>query len=111
MNELEKRKLLSVLCHASPFLSFLVLSVAVPIVIMATTDDSVVKANAKESLNFFINLFIYGIIAFVLTFVLIGFLMYIILFAVSVILPIIAVIKVINNPEEPYRYPFIFRLV
>lgn len=110
MDKQKQRQLLSVLCHASPLLSFLILTVIVPIIIMAITDDSIVKANAKEAINFFINLFIYGIVAFVLCFVFIGFVLYPILFLVSIILPIIAVIKVLENPEQIYRYPFIFRL-
>lgn len=110
MDDKKQRQLLSALCHASPLLSFLLLTVIVPIIIMAVTDDSIVKANAKEAINFFINLFVYGIVAFLLTFVLIGVLLYPVLFIISIVFPIIAVIKVLENPEAIYRYPFIFRL-
>jgi uncharacterized protein len=34
-----------------------------------------------------------------------------ILFLVTWIAPIIAIVKVLNNPQSVYRYPFIFRLL
>ncbi|MEQ8468140.1 MAG: hypothetical protein RIC07_31775 [Coleofasciculus sp. E1-EBD-02] len=52
-HDFDQRKLLSALCHGSIFLSSVVISVAIPIVILFVTDD----------------------------------------------------------PNQPYRYPFIFRLV
>lgn len=109
-NDPQQRKLLSVLCHASPLLNFIVIPVAVPIVIMATTTDPVVKANAKESINFFISVFIWYIISAILSLVLIGFVMFAVVGLASVILPIVAIIKVLENPDQPYRYPYIFRL-
>ena len=111
MDELQQRKLLSALCHGAIFLSSLFVSVAIPIVILFTTEDSVVKQNAKESLNFHINLYIYAMIAFLLIFVLIGFPLLIILGIISLIMPIIAIVRVLDAPNQPYRYPLIFRLV
>lgn len=111
MDNLEQRKLLSALCHGSIFLSSLVVSIAVPIVILFIIDDPIVKDNAKESLNFHINLYIYGILFGLLCFVLIGFPLLLILVIVSFIMPIIALVKVLENPDKPYRYPFIFRLL
>ncbi|HIK36824.1 MAG: DUF4870 domain-containing protein [Geminocystis sp.] len=106
----QQRKLLSIACHASPLLNFIVLPVFVPIVIVATTNDPIVKANAKESINFFISVFIWYIIAAVLCLILIGFLLLPLIGIMSVVLPIIAIIAVLKNPDQPYRYPFIFRL-
>ena len=110
MDELEQRKLLSALCHGAIFLSSLLVSVAVPIAILFITNDSIVKENAKESLNFHINLYIYAFIFTLLIFVFIGIPLLIILGIASLVMPIIALIKVLDNPSEPYRYPFIFRL-
>jgi uncharacterized protein len=110
MEELQQRKLLSVLCHGAIFFSSLFVSVVIPIVILSITEDSVVKQNAKESLNFHINLYIYVMIAFLLILVLIGFPVMILLGIVSFIMPIIAIIRVLEDPNQPYRYPLIFRL-
>ena len=89
----------------------MIITVAIPIVILFTTEDSVVKANARESLNFHINLYIYGAITGFLTIILIGFLILPVLWIISIVMPIIALVQVLNSPDQPYRYPFIFRLV
>lgn len=111
MESEDQRKLLSALCHGAIFFSSMVVTVAVPIVILFTTDDSVVKANARESLNFHINLYIYGVIGVMLTVVLIGIPLLMVLGLISFIMPIIALVQVLSTPDQPYRYPFIFRLV
>ena len=111
MDELEQRKLLSALCHGAIFFSSMFVSVAIPIVILFTTEDSVVKQNAKESLNFHINLYIYAMIAFLLIFVLIGVPLMFLLGIISLIMPIIAIVQVLETPNLPYRYPLIFRIV
>ncbi len=89
----------------------MIITVAIPIVILFSTEDSVVKANARESLNFHINLYIYGAITGFLTIILIGFLILPVLWIISIVMPIIALVQVLNSPDQPYRYPFIFRLV
>ena len=106
--DLTKRKLLSALCHGSIFFSALIVSVGIPIAILFVSDDPVVQANAKESLNFHFNMWIYGVISWVLTFVLIGFVLLGILAIAMVIMPILAMISVLSDPSKPYRYPFIF---
>lgn len=111
MEDANQRKLLSALCHGAIFFSSTIVTVAIPIVILFITEDSVVKANARESLNFHINLYIYGFIAAILTVVLIGFLFIPVLGLISIVMPIIALVQVLNSPDQPYRYPFIFRLV
>ncbi|MCT7984013.1 DUF4870 domain-containing protein [Laspinema sp. A4] len=111
MYDSDKRKLLSVLSHGAIFLSATFLSVGLPIAILFLSEDPVVKGNARESLNFHLNLYLYGIIFGLLTFVLIGFPLLLILLALSWILPIVAIVKVLSDPTLIYRYPFIFRLV
>jgi uncharacterized Tic20 family protein len=111
MDNLNQGKLLSALCHGAIFFSSMLLSVGIPLVILFITDDSVVKANAKESINFHINLYIYGLVFVLLILVFIGIPLFIGLSIASFIMPIIALIKVLDNPSQPYRYPFIFRLV
>ena len=111
MEDADQRKLLSALCHGAIFFSSTVVSVAVPIVILFTTQDSVVKANARESLNFHINLYIYGLVAGMLTIILIGIPLLFALAIISFVMPIIALVQVLSTPETPYRYPFIFRLI
>jgi uncharacterized protein len=111
MSDLNQSKLLSALCHGAIFISSTLISVGIPLVILFTTDDAVVRANAKESINFHINLYIYGLIFILLSFILIGFALLVGLGIASFILPIMALVKVLEDPSQPYRYPFIFRLV
>lgn len=111
MEAQEQRKLLATLCHGSIFFSSTFVSVIIPLVILSVTKDSVVKQNAKEAVNFYINLYIYATIRFFLIFVLIGVPLLIMLGLVSLIMPIIAILQVLSEPEKPYRYPLIFRLV
>lgn len=106
----DKRKILSALCHGAIFLSTTIISVGIPIAILLLTDDSVVKTNAKESLNFHINIYIYAIIFGILIGLLIGIPLLVLLAIISFVMPIIAILNVINNPNKPYCYPFIFRL-
>lgn len=110
MNDLEQRKLLSALCHGAIFFSSTVVSIGIPLAIFLTSNDPIVKENAKESLNFHINLYIYLLIFALLVFVVIGLALLVLLGLISFIMPIIALIKVLDNPNQSYRYPFIFRL-
>ena len=107
--DIDKRKLLSALSHGSIFFSALVVSIGVPIAIVLISDDEITKDNAKEALNFQLNLFLYGIIFGILTFVLIGFVLLGVLGLVNLIMPIIGILQILTNPYKVYRYPFIFR--
>ena len=121
MNELKNRKLLSALCHGAIFFSSSMVSIAIPIAILMASDDLVVKQNAKESINFHINCYIYSLIFFLFFFTTISFFMIsflrlawlgiVMLVIACFTMPIIALIQVLGNPDRPYRYPFIFRLV
>ncbi|MGL5805615.1 MAG: DUF4870 domain-containing protein [Xenococcaceae cyanobacterium] len=106
----DKRKLLAILSHGSIFLSSLIISVGIPIAILTVSEDPVVKENAKEALNFHFNVWLYGIIFGILTFVLVGFALLPVLFLISWVMPIIAIVRIFENPEKSFRYPFIFRL-
>jgi uncharacterized protein len=66
-------------------------------------------AQAKESLNFQITVWLLGLVFGVLALVLIGFVFLWILGLVNVVLVIIAAIQVRDG--KPYRYPFCLRLV
>jgi uncharacterized protein len=107
----DKRKVLSAVSHGSIFLSSLFLSVGAPIAILFISDDPIVKANAREAINFHFNVWLYEIIFGLLCFVLIGYPLLAILFIVHWALPVIAILKTLDNPDNPYRYPFIFRLI
>lgn len=106
----QNNSILSALCHGSIFFSSVLVGIAIPVIILVVSDDKVVQSNAKESLNFHLNIWIYGIIAGILTFVLIGWLLLPIVFVISFILPIIAIVQILSNPDTVYRYPFIFRV-
>jgi len=111
---MDKRKLLSILSHASIFLSATVVSIGIPLTIYFVSDDDVVKDNAKECLNFHFNVWLYGIIIGVLSFFtlgLLGFILGPILLLVSIIMPILALIQVSNDSGKAFRYPFIWRLL
>jgi hypothetical protein len=111
MYDTDKRKLLSALSHGSLFFSLLGVSIGIPIAILFVSDDPVVKDNAKEALNFHLNVWLYGIIFGVLTIILIGFALLGLLQLINVVLPILAILQCLSNPEQPYRYPFIFRIL
>lgn len=111
MYDTDKRKLLSSLCHGSIFFSLIGISIGIPIAILLVSDDPVVKESAKEALNFHFNVWLYGIIFGILTIVLIGFALLGILQLINVVLPVLAILHSLSNPETTYRYPFIFRLL
>ncbi len=116
----DKRKLLSSLCHGSIFFSTTLVSIGVPIIINIISDDPVVKNNATESINFHLNVWFWatvigvpiGILSF-LTFGLGGILFFPVVafgFLLHWGLTIWALLHCLSNSDEPFRYPFIFRL-
>jgi len=102
----DKRKLLSTGSHASIFISALVVSIGIPIAILVLSNDPVVKDNAREAINFHINVMLYGAILGVL-----GFLMGPLWFLYHWGLALWAVVHCLGKPDQPFRYPFIFRPV
>lgn len=114
----DKRKLFSSLSHGAIFFSPLMLSIGIPLTLLFISDDPVVKHNAKESINYHLNLWVYGGIAafisfFWFTIILLpaiwaigGF-----LFVMTWVVPCLAIWKCFRQPSTNYRYPFIFRVV
>ena len=115
MQTTDHQKLLSALCHGSIFFTALVVSIGIPIAILLVSDDWVIKDNAREAINFHINLFVYGALGGLLFLTVIGipiaFILWGLLFVISWLLPIIAIVRVIDRPNQPYHYPFILRLL
>ena len=106
----DKRKLLSALSHASIFLSGMIVSVALPIALLLVSEDPVVKENAKEAINFHFNVWLYGIILIPLSFITFG-LAGGIWWLVHWGLTAWAIASCLGNADQPFRYPFIFRLL
>lgn len=111
MYDSDKRKILSILAHASIFISATLVSIGIPIAVMLVSDDPVVKDNAKEAVNFHLNVWLWGFIIGILCFVLIGWLILPIFLLVHWGLTIAAILHCLGNSDRPYRYPFIFRLL
>ncbi|MGB2924149.1 MAG: DUF4870 domain-containing protein [Limnothrix sp.] len=107
----DKRKLLSLLCHGATFINYTGVSIGIPIAILLVSDDPVVKENARESLNFHFNMWIYLLVGGVLTIVLIGFAILGLVAIASIVCPILAILAVLNNENKAYRYPFIFHFL
>jgi uncharacterized protein len=114
-SDTNKRKLLSVLCHGSIFLSSLVFSAGIPLVINFISDDPAVKTSAREALNFHLNIWVYETILAILAFTIIALpLVWAIapfFFLFHWIPAILAIVSSITNPDEPYKYPFIVRIL
>jgi uncharacterized protein len=119
-NVTDNSRLYSIMMHVGGiFLSF----VPSLIIYLAVTDDQFLKANAKEALNFQINLIVaitvlivLGIVSAILAFVVIGIftgllvgIAWFALLAVGIIFPIVCAIKSSNNIL--YKIPFIVRLI
>lgn len=107
----DKRKLLSALSHGSIFFSALVLSVGIPIALLFISDDPVVKANAKEAINFHINVWFWGIVISILVWLLVGFLLLPLWIAYNFIPPIWMIYKCLTDADRPHRYPLTVHLL
>ncbi|PSB55629.1 DUF4870 domain-containing protein [Chamaesiphon polymorphus] len=114
-----KRKLFSLLCHGSIFLGSLLVTSAIPLVILLLFEDPVIKTTAKETLNYHFNIWLYGAItvglgaffhALIITIPL-AWLIGGIFTLFTLIPPIFGILATLNNPNEPYRYPFIWRVL
>ena len=114
MYDTDKRKLLSALCHGAIFFSTTFVSIGLPIAILFVSEDPVVKENAKEAINFHFNVWLWGAIIGVLIFISFG-LLFIPLAGTGYLLhwglTIWALFHVLGDPDKPFRYPFIFRLI
>jgi uncharacterized protein len=94
-----------------PFGGLALFTILGPLIILLAKGQSMpfVAAQAKESLNFQITVWLLGLLFVMLAFVLIGFVFLWILGVVNLLLVIIAAIRVSDG--APYRYPFSWRLV
>ncbi|NJK58058.1 MAG: DUF4870 domain-containing protein [Pleurocapsa sp. SU_5_0] len=113
-SSLDKKKLLSALAHGSAFISVLVLSIGIPIAIMTVSEDTVIKDNAKEAINFHLNIWLVGAIIGVMSFFsfgLAGFVLAPIWLVAHWGLSIWAITKCLQTPDQVFRYPFILRIV
>jgi uncharacterized protein len=114
-----KRKLFSLLCHGSIFLGSLLFTSAIPLVVLLLFDDPVIKATAKETLNYHFNIWLYFAISGALGFFFTALIVTIPLawliggafFLFHWIPPIFGILATLSNPNEPYRYPFIWRVL
>ena len=104
-------KSLSIIAHLAALFSSVVISVLGPIIIMAATDNDVARGNARESLNFQINIIIWALLAAALCFVLIGFVLLPIVVLWSFIMPIVAMVRCANDENLVYRYPLCIRFL
>ena len=118
-NSSGKRKLFSLLCHGSIFLGSLLFTSLIPLAVLLLFDDPIIKATAKETLNYHFNIWLYGaigagLIAFftILFFTIpLAWLIGGALGLFTLVPPIFGILATLNNPNEPYRYPFIWRLL
>jgi uncharacterized protein len=94
-----------------PFGGLALFTVLGPLIILLSKGPAMpfVAAQAKESLNFQITVWLLGFIFALLAIVLVGFVLLWILGLVNIVLVIIAAIRVSDG--TPYRYPFCLRLV
>ncbi|MEM1393406.1 MAG: DUF4870 domain-containing protein [Cyanobacteria bacterium P01_D01_bin.116] len=112
MYDTDSRKFLSALSHGAIFFNFIVLPIAIPIVLFFFTQDPVVKDNAKEAVNFYLNVWVCGAAIGVLVTATFGFLapLFGVWFMVHWGLTIWALFNVLGESEKPFRYPFILRI-
>lgn len=110
-HDADKRKLLSCLSHASIFFSTTFFSIGLPIAVWFISDDPVVKANAKEAINFHFNVWVWGIVIAILCFLLVGWILVPIGFVLHWGLTIWAITHCLGDTNQPFRYPFIVRVL
>ena len=111
ISQQERRKLLSILAHASILFSSTIVTIGIPITLMLLAEDDVVIANAREALNFYLTTFLLAICFTALFFVLIGIPLLILLGIATCIMPIFAILKIARNGDRIYRYPLIVRFI
>ena len=108
---------LASLAHWSFLIGYVVpfAGLIIPLVLFNTTgkEDSFVKANAKEALNFFIFVIIMSFVFGILVFILIGIPLLVLLVLYILIFPIIAAVQTMSakKGDAAYQYPIIFRLI
>lgn len=101
-------KIWSILSHLSAIMG---VGIILPLVVYLSmrNESRVVAENAREALNFHISVLIYSLCCVPFVFILIGIPMLILLGLGSLVLAIIAAVKVSDG--EFYRYPLTIRMV
>ncbi|MEX0325791.1 MAG: DUF4870 domain-containing protein [Puniceicoccaceae bacterium] len=102
-------KLWNVLCHLSVWLG---VGIILPLIVYLVTKDdpeSSIPAHAKESLNFHISMYIYGLISLLLFVVVIGMILLPLIALATAVLSVVGAVKASNG--EVYQYPATIRLV
>ena len=109
------RKLLRVICHAAALTSSSVVVIGAPILVLILSEDPLVKDSAKEAINYSITILIIACALLLSCVTIIGIpfalLGYLVLAIVSTILPLVAIVTVCLDPDKPFRYPGILRLI
>ena len=113
MYDPDKRKLLSAISHGAIFFSTTLVSVGIPIAVLFVSDDPIVKENAKEAINFHLNVWFWALVIGVLVTISFGLLFPLagLGFLIHWGLTILEIVKVLSHPDESFRYPFIVRLL
>jgi uncharacterized protein len=96
-------KLLKVLLHASAFFA----PVLVPIIVYFVSDEQEVKSLSLQALLFQGVMWVAVFISTLLLFVLIGFILLPIVGLIGIIVPIIGIVKALQ--DEPWQYPVVGR--
>jgi uncharacterized protein len=113
-------RLFSIACHACTLVGVSMVSIAVPIGVLFVSDNEAVKENAKESINFHLNIWfwaaviggVYGFLSFI-TFGLLGLILFPMVafgFLWHAFWSVMAIIHALSS-NKPYRYPFIIRIL
>lgn len=111
MHDPTQRKVLSALCHLAIFFNPTVISVGLPILAVVLSEDPVVRDNAKEAINFHITVWLAYAVFGLLSLACIGLPLLALAWLCSVILPAWAIVCVLTEPHEPYRYPMNLRII
>jgi uncharacterized protein len=95
-----EQKLLAALCHGGTFIAVPIL---LPLIVMLISSDPYIKMQAKEALVFQIGLAIGFIVSGILVIVIVGIIGLIAFGIAALIMPIIAIIRVLEGYD--YSYP------
>jgi uncharacterized protein len=96
-----ENKVLKILIHASTWFA----PILVPVIIYVVKSDREIKSLSLQAIVFHFVIWLLVLISFILSFVLIGIPFLIIFVLMGLIVPIIGIIRAIQ--ERPFRYPIV----
>lgn len=105
--DLDKPKTFAILCHGASLINYTGFSVAIPLVLLFTKENSIVVSNARESMNFHFTMWIFLTIGFLLTKFLIGFVVIAAVAIASLFFAGKAILVLLQDDQQIYHYPFI----